>query len=63
VQHVDLVDHVHGSLSLPRLYRGIDALYDQICGFLRNPVRPGSPAVVPAVVLTDEDVTTATERR
>ncbi len=34
VRHVDLPDQVHGSLSLPRLYHGIDELYAQIADFL-----------------------------
>lgn len=34
---VDLVDHVHGSLSLPALYVGIDELYARMSGFVRQP--------------------------
>lgn len=34
---IDLPDHVHGSLSLPVLYDGIDELYRRMGDFLRDP--------------------------
>lgn len=34
VQHLDVADQVHGSLSLPRLYRGIDDVYRTVAAFL-----------------------------
>lgn len=37
VRHVDVPGHVHGSLSLPALYDGIDELYADFCGFLADP--------------------------
>lgn len=37
VQYVDVPGHVHGSLSLPALYEGIDELYAAMCGFIANP--------------------------
>lgn len=39
VRHVDQLDHVHGSLSLPRLYRGIDDLYRELAHFINSPSR------------------------
>jgi len=35
VEHINVADHVHGSLSMPRLYRGIDDLYDVLARFIR----------------------------
>lgn len=37
VRHVDVPGHVHGSLSLPALYDGIDELYAGMCAFLADP--------------------------
>ena len=34
---VDVLDHVHGSLSVPALYVGIDALYQRMTAFIRDP--------------------------
>jgi acetyl esterase len=34
VEHVDVADHTHGSLSLPRLFRGVDEVYDRMTAFL-----------------------------
>jgi acetyl esterase len=36
VQHVDIEDHAHGSLSLPTLYQGIDELYGEMTRFVRT---------------------------
>jgi acetyl esterase len=36
VQHVAVADHVHGSLSLPTLYRGIDELYAEMAAFVKG---------------------------
>lgn len=44
VEHVDVADHVHGSLSLPRLYKGIDALYDGMVAFIQRAAVPACPA-------------------
>ena len=41
VEHVDLADHAHGSLSLPRLFRGVDDVYAQMTAFLRRVSIPG----------------------
>jgi acetyl esterase len=35
VTHVDLDHHSHGSLSLPRLFRGIDDLYGEMTAFVK----------------------------
>jgi acetyl esterase len=35
-EHLDVVDHVHGSLSLPTLYRGIDDIYEAMTRFVRR---------------------------
>jgi acetyl esterase len=35
--HVDVPRHVHGSLSTPRLYEGVDEIYRQIVDFFRAP--------------------------
>ena len=35
-QLVDVVDHVHGSLSVPTLYRGVDPLYGRMATFISN---------------------------
>lgn len=43
VTQLNRPDHVHGSLSLPRLYRGIDEVYAQMARFVRSV----SPAVRP----------------
>lgn len=37
VDLIDVPDHVHGSLSLPALYEGIDELYERMSAFLRDP--------------------------
>jgi acetyl esterase len=62
---VDVADHVHGSLSLPALYVGIDDLYRRLSAFVRDPseVRRPSPRNVAPVVAQDEDVTPVTGRR
>jgi acetyl esterase len=39
IRHVDQLDHVHGSLSLPRLYRGVDDLYREMAQFISAPHR------------------------
>jgi acetyl esterase len=36
VEHVDLVDHVHGSLSIPALYQGIDEVHESMASFVRR---------------------------
>ncbi|MDP9181762.1 MAG: alpha/beta hydrolase [Actinomycetota bacterium] len=36
VEHVNVADHVHGSLSLPKLFKGIDDLYAGMVAFLRQ---------------------------
>jgi len=36
VKHVDVADHVHGSLSVPTLYRGIDELYAEMSAFVKG---------------------------
>lgn len=36
VQHLHRSDHVHGSLSLPRLFDGVDEVYDAMTAFLRS---------------------------
>lgn len=36
VEHVDLEDHAHGSLSLPTLYTGVDDLYASMTEFIRK---------------------------
>jgi acetyl esterase len=36
VTHVDLADHSHGSLSLPRLFRGVDDLYAEMTAFVKG---------------------------
>jgi acetyl esterase len=35
---IDLPDHVHGSLSLPVLYTGVDEVYQQMSAFVRDPL-------------------------
>jgi acetyl esterase len=42
VKHVDVVDHIHGSLSVPSVYRGVDDLYRQIVAFLREVTVPSA---------------------
>ena len=42
VRYVDVPGHVHGSLSLPALYEGIDDIYASMCGFLADPAASGS---------------------
>jgi acetyl esterase len=37
VRLIDVAGHVHGSLSLPVLYNGIDELYQSMAAFLREP--------------------------
>lgn len=39
-QHLDVIGHVHGSLSMPRLYRGIDDIYDGMVRFLKQVAAP-----------------------
>lgn len=39
VAHLDVPGHVHGSLSVPRLYEGIDDIYADITSFIRSPRR------------------------
>lgn len=34
--HLDLLDHVHGSLSVPKLYRGVDEVYATMSAFVRQ---------------------------
>jgi acetyl esterase len=36
---LDVVDHVHGSLSVPTLYRGVDPLYERMAAFVRDVTR------------------------
>jgi acetyl esterase len=36
VEHVDLDDHAHGSLSLPTLFRGVDDIYVRMSRFVRD---------------------------
>lgn len=36
VRHVNRPDHVHGSLSIPKLYRGVDEVYAEMVAFLRS---------------------------
>lgn len=40
VEHVDLEDHTHGSLSLPKLFGGVDELYAQMSRFVRGAAVP-----------------------
>jgi acetyl esterase len=42
VQLVDLEDHSHGSLSLPKLFAGVDELYGQMSDFVRKAAVPAS---------------------
>ena len=35
-QLIDVADHVHGSLSVPTLYRGVDPLYEHMASFISN---------------------------
>lgn len=37
VRHIDVPGHVHGSLSLPALYEGIDELHAAMAGFVADP--------------------------
>ena len=62
---VEVADHVHGSLSVPTMYRGIDDLYATMTAFVREPgrVRRPSPRNVTPVVAQDEDVTPVTGGR
>ena len=41
VRHVDVPGHVHGSLSIPALYEGIDEMYAAMCSFVANPRSSG----------------------
>lgn len=40
VEHVDLEDHMHGSLSLPALFQGVDDLYARMSRFVRGAAVP-----------------------
>jgi acetyl esterase len=62
---VDVPDHVHGSLSVPAMYGGIDELYARMAGFVRAAatVRRSSPRNVAPVVVQDDDVAHAGEGR
>jgi acetyl esterase len=44
---LDIADHVHGSLSVPVLYDGIDELYQQMCSFLRDPAMANDGSAAP----------------
>ncbi|MCU1601775.1 MAG: Esterase/lipase/thioesterase [Frankiales bacterium] len=34
---LEVVDHVHGSFSVPSMYSGIDEVHEQMAGFVRDP--------------------------
>jgi len=36
VEHINVADHVHGSLSVPVLFKGIDELYAAMTSFVRS---------------------------
>ena len=42
VELIDLEDHSHGSLSLPKLFRGVDELYASMTEFVRKAAVPTS---------------------
>lgn len=44
VEHLDLDDHAHGSLSLPKLFRGVDDLYARMTRFIRTAAMSERPA-------------------
>ena len=43
VEHVNVADHAHGSLSLPKLFKGVDDVYDAMTRFVRRAADVAEP--------------------